>query len=140
MPGLLDDLVDVPDQSLDGLFMGTCPRAQEDRLQQYLERHQGLAKIVVDLPGDALALFFLRLDDPLGQMLEGFFHLFTPGDVVTDRDVLARLAVLIQKRNNGRIDPITGAVFGAVSDLPMPNLSAGYSAPEIPHKFFGMIS
>jgi hypothetical protein len=45
------------------------------------------------------------------------FDVLPGGDVVSNRQVLARFAVTIEERDDGGIDPVERAVLGAVADL-----------------------
>src|SRR5574341_1920027 len=57
-------------------------------------------------------------------LLNLLFGLFKPGDVVRNSHVLIRLAMLVEERNDRRVDPVNTSVLGAIAELAPPNLSA----------------
>src|SRR5690606_16375862 len=65
---------------------------------------------------------------------------FLRGDIRPDGYILIGLALFIQKRNNRRIHPINGLVFGSVLQLAFPNISASDGHPQISDKFFWVIT
>ena len=54
-----------------------------------------------------------------------------------DGYVLVGLAVRIEKRNDGRIDPINTAVLRQISEFPFPDLSRCDGSPQIADELFG---
>ena len=68
------------------------------------------------------------------------FDVLPGGDVVSNRQVLARFAVTIEERDDGRIDPVERAVLGAVADLASPDPASGDRPPQLAHEFLGVMS
>jgi len=84
------------------------------------------------------------LDDPLLEFgVESpdiLLGLFAVGDVRADGDVLARLAVLVQKRNDCCVHPVTRSVLGAIFYFSLPDFSACDGRPQIADEFLGVIT
>ena len=59
-----------------------------------------------------------------------FFSGLARGDVVANREVLPRLALRGDERNDGRIDPVDRAVLGAVAQLAAPDLAVRDRVPQ----------
>ena len=86
--------------------------------------------------------FEMRLETPpvwqagqwieIGKALEALlacpevdFELLAGGDVEADRGIAVHLALRVEMRNDGRIDPVERAVLAAVADLAMPDPALG---------------
>ena len=59
---------------------------------------------------------------------------------MTNRDVLIRLLVLIDKRNDGGIDPVDAPVLGPIAEFALPDVSGGNRRPQIADEFFRVIT
>ena len=52
-------------------------------------------------------------------------------DVAADRQVLPRLAAVVEERHDGRVDPVERAVLGAIAQLAAPDAALRNRAPEL---------
>ena len=71
----------------------------------------------------------------------GTFWIGSMGNNVgADGEVLARLPGAVHQQDDGRVDPVEGAVFGAVADLAAPDRAAPDGAPEVPHELLRVVA
>ena len=73
-------------------------------------------------------VLFLQLS---GEVLELVFVELARRDVGSNGDVLFGRARIVENRKDGGIDPVKGAVPGAVADFAVPGLSALNGRPQI---------
>ena len=59
---------------------------------------------------------------------------------MTNRDVLVRFGVPVQKRNDRRIDPIDRSIFRAVPQFAAPHAAGANRRPQVLYKFFRVIA
>ena len=71
---------------------------------------------------------------------EQFFRLLPGGDVGADGNILARFALLVEERHDGRAHPVIHAVLGLVSDFPLPDPPLRDRRPHIAHELLGMVT
>src|SRR5436190_11917629 len=60
--------------------------------------------------------------------------------LITNGNVLEGFPGYVQKRNNGRVDPVDGTVFRAVTELAVPYVSVCDRRPDISNEFLRVIS
>ena len=97
-------------------------RAQD--LQRALDAGERIAHLVRD---DGRQLPELRQRRLIDELLLDRLAL---RDVAADRDVLPRLALAVEQRHDRGVDPVDGAVLGAVPQLAAPHLSLRDGPPQ----------
>ena len=97
-----------------------------DHLQRAADAGQRVAHLVRDDRGQLSELGERGLLAQLG--LGGLAR----RDVVADREVLSRLAALVDERHDRRVDPVEVAVLRPVPNLAAPHLAVRDRAPERP--------
>ncbi len=60
-------------------------------------------------------------------------------DVRPDGDVLVGFAALVDEGNDGRVDPVVVAVFGAIPNFAVPDLAVGDGPPQLAHELLRVI-
>jgi hypothetical protein len=71
---------------------------------------------------------------------EGFFDELALSNISADGEVLARAAILIEKRDDCGCFPIERTVFGPVPNLAFPNLAAADRFPHVLEKSAVMVA
>src|SRR5688572_13659195 len=72
---------------------------------------------------------------------EAFLLLFLPfRNIRADRDILLRLPVAIEKREDRCVHPVNAFIFGAIANLPFPDFAAADRGPQIAEKRFWMVA
>ncbi len=109
----------------DAVLCGRLGETASEDLHRASDAGQRIAHFMRDHGGHLSELHESRL---LAQRRLGPLPL---GDVVANRDVLMRPAIVPEKRDDGRIDPIQRAVLGAVADLSAPDMAVGDGAVHV---------
>jgi len=104
---------------------------------QDLHRPLDAGERVADFVGhDCRHLSQSRQCGLLGQLL---LSRLACRDVRPDGDVLIGFAALVREGNDGRVDPVVVAVFGAIADFAVPDLAVGDRPPQLAHELLRVI-
>src|SRR5205085_9033180 len=80
-----------------------------------------------------------RLVEQRGLFAYALLGALALGDVVTDGDVLVGLAFGVEERDDGRVNPVDRAVFGAVAHLAAPDAARGNGRPKVVHELIRVV-
>ena len=72
--------------------------------------------------------------------LQGLFSAFAFGNIRANTDILIGLSRLIDKGDDGGVDPIITAIFAAVTNLASPYFTRHHGLPQLAKKDFRMVA
>ena len=102
-----------------------------------LDVHERRAQVVRDGVDDGLQLLVFLVEFG-GDAVEFVLIGLALRDVGADGDVLPRFSGVVEKRTDGRFDPVKRPVFRPVPNLAPPHLAATDRRPKVAEKFLGV--